>query len=287
VRIHGHAFSASISVIIIVILWAPLAMTALNAVNANELLTGWDGATLQWFREALENPDARSGLAATLLIAVVTSVLSVGVAVTGALWWRRASARGRRLFDFLTYLRIIMPEVVFAVALFLLFTKVGVPLGTVAVILGHTVWSSAYATLVVQSRVIGLDPSLEDAAADLGAAPVGIFWRVTVPNLLPAIAAAALLTFTFSFDNLVTSFFMSGTETSTLPVVVLSMIRFRISPEVNAIGIAVMATTVTTMSILFILLSRGIVFGRRSALPGPIAVEQPTASGASTAKRDS
>ncbi len=238
-RLRRHLVSGIIAIVVVSFLWAPLLMTALNALNRDELATRWGGATLRWFRQALANPDAR----------------------------------GRRVFDVLTYMRIIMPEVVFAVALFLLFTKIGVPLGALAVIAGHTVWNSAYATLIVQSRVITLDPILEDAAADLGATPVRAFWRVTLPILLPAVAAAALLAFTFSFDDLVTSFYMSGTRIETLPVVLLSMIRFRLSPQINAIGIAVMATTVVSVSLLYFLLSRNAQRGRSGALPAPISFE--------------
>ena len=278
-KLRSHLVSGIMAILVLSFLWAPLLMTAVNALNKDELVTSWGGTTLRWFREALGNPDARSGLLTTLKIALGSSLASVVIAVTGAMWWRGASRRGRRMFDVLTFMRIIMPEVVFAVALFLLFTKINVPLGTPAVIVGHTVWASAYATLIVQSRVITMDPILEDAAADLGATPVGAFWRVTLPILLPAVAAAALLAFTFSFDDLVTSFYMSGTQIETLPVVLLSMIRFRTSPEINAIGIVVMATTVTSVSLLYFLLSRKSQRDRGGALPTPISfqVEAPAA----------
>jgi spermidine/putrescine transport system permease protein len=276
-KLRGHLVSGIIAIVVLSFLWAPLLMTAMNALNKDELVTRWGGATLRWFRQAIANPDARSGLATTLKIAVGSSLASVVIAVSGALWWRGASPRGRRVFDGLTLMRIIMPEVVFAVALFLLFTKIGVPLGALAVIAGHTVWNSAYATLIVQSRIIALDPILEDAAADLGATPVGAFRRVTLPILLPALAAAGLLAFTFSFDDLVTSFYMSGTRIETLPVVLLSMIRFRISPEINAIGVGVMATTVASMSLLYLLLLRGTQRGRGVTLPIPAALEVPAA----------
>jgi ABC-type spermidine/putrescine transport system permease subunit II len=283
VKLRGHLVSGVIAIVVLSFLWAPLLMTVVNAVNRDELLTSWSGVTLKWFRQALDNTDARSGLAATLKIAVASSLASAVIAVTGAMWWRGASRRGRRVFDVLTYMRIIMPEVVFAVALFLLFTKINVPLGALAVIAGHTVWNSAYATLIVQSRVITLDPILEDAAADLGATPVGAFGRVTLPILMPAVAAAGLLAFTFSFDDLVTSFYMSGTRIETLPVVLLSMIRFRISPEINAIGILVMATTITSMSTLYFLLSRNAQRGRRGAegLAAAVSLETDSTAGPS------
>jgi ABC-type spermidine/putrescine transport system permease subunit II len=266
-NVRRHLFSAVIAALALAFLWVPLLMTVINAVNKDDTLTGWGGATLHWFGEAAGNTDARSGLRSTLLIAIATSVLSVAIAVTGALWWRRAGASARRAFDLLVYLRIVLPEVVFAASLFLFMSRVDFPLGTTAVVIGHTVWASAYATLILQAGVIGLDPALEDAAADLGATAVRTFRRVILPSLLPAILAAALLTFTFSFDDVVTSFYLAGSKVAPLPVVLLSMIRFRIGPEINAIGLLVMAITIATMAITLLLSSR---MARRSRAPLPI-----------------
>lgn len=267
--IRRHLFSAIVALLALAFLWVPLLMTVINAVNRDDTLTGWGGATLRWFGEAARNEDARSGLRATLVIAVATSALSVALAVTGALWWRKAGPRARRAFDLLVYLRILLPEVVFAAALFIFMSRWEFPLGTVAVVIGQTVWASAYATLILQAGVVGLDPVLEDAAADLGATPLRTFRRVILPSLLPAILAASLLTFTFSFDDVVTSFYLAGSQVAPLPVVLLSMIRFRISPEINAIGLLVMAITITTMATVLLLSSR---MGRRSRARLPIAI---------------
>src|SRR4029077_6786740 len=134
--------------------------------------------------------------------------------------------------------------VVFATALFFLFLKVHFSLGLTAIVIGHTVWNSAYAAIIVQARMAGLDPALEEAAADLGATPWRAFRRVTLAALMPAIIAAGLLAFTFSLDDVVTSYFLQGTSQSPLPIVLLGMIRFRITPEINAVGVFVMLLTV-------------------------------------------
>lgn len=261
-NVRRHPFSAVVALAVILFLWAPLVIVALNSVNNDVILATWKGATTRWYHQAFGNENVRAGLRQTLTVAAATTVLSLVLAVTAALWWRRASPRARRLFDGLTYLRIMLPEVVFAVALFLLFSRLKFPLGTTAVVIGHTVWNSAYATLIVQARVSTLDPALEDAAADLGANPWRTFRRVTVPGLLPAIVAAGLLAFTFSFDDVVTSYLLTGAGTSTLPVVLLSMIRFRITPEINAIGMMVMLTTASLLASAY-LLTGGVRRGMR------------------------
>jgi ABC-type spermidine/putrescine transport system permease subunit II len=268
VTIRRHWFSAVVSLCVIVFLWAPLVLVAINSINSDVLLVSWKGFTTHWYNQAYHNPDVRSGLRQTMTIALASTAFSLVLAVTGALWWRRASARSRRMFDGLTYLRIMLPEVVFAVALFLLFSKIKFPLGTVAVVIGHVVWNSAYATLIIQARVSTLDPALEDAAADLGANPWRVFRRVTFPGLLPGIVAAGLLAFTFSFDDVVTSYFLTGSGTAPLPVVILSMIRFRITPEINAIGMLVMMFTVSMFAIGFVSVTR-LGRGARRALALP------------------
>lgn len=268
-NIKAHRFSATLSFLALGFLWVPLVMVAVNSLNADVLLARWAGLTFRWYQEALVSEDVRGGLRSTLVIAAGSTALSLLLAVTGGLWWRRASSRGRIVFDLLTYVRIVLPEVVLAVALFLLFTRVSFPLGIAAVVIGQTVWNSAYATLIVQARLVALDPLLEDAAADLGANSWGVFGRVTMPGLLPGVVAAGLLAFTFSFDDIVTSYFLAGSNISSpLPVVILSKIRQRVTPEINAIGILVMAFTVTTMAIATLVILRSVRAGRRSAFLG-------------------
>jgi ABC-type spermidine/putrescine transport system permease subunit II len=266
--VRRHWFTGLVSLCVIVFLWAPLVIVAINSVNSDTLLVSWKGFTTHWYNQAYHNPDVRSGVKQTMVIALSSTAISLVLAVTGALWWRRAAARARRMFDLLTYLRIMLPEVVFAVALFLLFSKIKFPLGTTAVVIGHVVWNSAYATLILQARTATLDPALEDAAADLGANPWRVFRRVTFPGLLPGIIAAGLLAFTFSFDDVVTSYFLTGAGTAPLPVVILSMIRFRITPEINAIGMLVMLFTVTMFTTGFLAVTR-LGRGARRALAIP------------------
>lgn len=254
--LRRHPVAVAASAFVLLVLWTPLVIVAINAVNKNELLVAWDGATARWFHLAFDDPEVREGLRLTLLVGALSTAISVPLAVTGALWWRGASRTGRRLYELLIYVNVILPEVVFASALFLLLVQVGVPLGLPAIVVGHSVWNTAYAFLIIQARLAALDPSLEEAAADLGANQRGVFWRVTVPALIPGIVVAALIAFTFSFDDVITTFFLAGATGNTLPVVLFGMIRFRVSPEVNAIGVMVMVFTAGVATAGYLLLAR-------------------------------
>jgi spermidine/putrescine transport system permease protein len=262
VNIRRHPFSALLSALVIAFLWLPLVVVAVNSLNSNSLLTGWGGPTGHWYSLAFSDPNVRAGLERTLIIAVLSSLLSLAVALSGALWWRGASRRARALYDGLVYARIVVPEVVFASALFFLFLKLHFALGLLAIVVGHAVLNSAYCTLIIQARMIGLDPALEEAAADLGATPWRTFKRVTLITLMPAIIAGWLLAFTFSLDDVVTSYFLQGTSQSPLPIVILGMIRFRITPEINAVGVVVMLLTVALMSLAVSAFATAGRFGR-------------------------
>ena len=269
-NIRRHTFVAVVSVLALLFLWAPLAMVAVNASNRNELLTSWDGATTRWFHEAVRDPQIRDALRQTLVIALLCTAVSLPLAVTAVLWWRGASPRRRRWFDALVYLNVILPEVVFASAIFLLFVRLHVGTGLVAVVIGHSVWNTAFAILILQARLSALDPALEEVAADLGAGSWQVFRRVTLPGLLPGMLVAALIVFTFSFDDVVTSFFLAGSQVNTLPLVLFGLIRFHVTPEINAIGVLVMSFTASAVLVGYVVLTR-VNRARRGGLPTGIA----------------
>jgi ABC-type spermidine/putrescine transport system permease subunit II len=237
-----------VTVAVLACLYAPIVIVILNAFNANHTLTGWGGLTDRWFHEAFTDPAVWSALWTSVRVALVSTAVSLAIAIPAGLWTRRAGPRARALLEASTYMRIVLPEVVAAVGLFLLFRRLDVPLGMWTIVAGHVVFNSAYATIIIQARVATLTTTLEEAADDLGATPWRAFRRVTLPLLRPAIVVAALLIFTFSFDDVVTSAFLSGDDV-TLPVLIFGLMRFHVTPEVNAIGAGVMVITLVTFTL--------------------------------------
>jgi ABC-type spermidine/putrescine transport system permease subunit II len=251
--IRKHPIIWVIGVLGIVFLWLPIAVVVVNGFNGDASMVRWGGATLGWFRRAASDGQVQAGLITSLELGLATAVLSIVVALTGVLWWRKASPRGRRVFDAFVYSRLVLPEVVLATALFLVFTRIGFQLNMLTAVLGHTVWASAFATVIIEARARMLSQELEEAAADLGAAPLGVLVRVTLPGLAPAILAAGILAFSLSFDDVVTTFFLSGSRMTTLPLLILGFIRFRVTPEVNAIGALVTSSMIaSTLLVLWL-----------------------------------
>jgi ABC-type spermidine/putrescine transport system permease subunit II len=230
-----------------VALYAPLVLVVINAFNKNVLLTSWAGFTWEWVKQAIDSGRVRSDFVTSAEVAIASSVLALAIAVPAGLWARTASPRGRQLLDATTYMRIVLPEIVSALGLLILFSRLHIALGIVTVVIGHVVFNSAYAIVIVQARLATMTTVLEDVAADLGARPWRVFQRVTFPFLLPALVVAWLLAFAFSFDDVITSSFLAGSGTETLPMLIFGLARFRVDPEVNAIGVGLMVITLACL----------------------------------------
>ncbi len=240
--------SVIFTALVMICLYAPIVLVLVYSVNKDSALLRWEGFTWKWYSQAFHDPDVRHAFWISVQVALLSTAISLAIAITAGLWWRRASKRHRRVFDALTFSRIVLPEVVFALGLFILFKKLGIAFGVGAVVLGHVVFNSAYATIIIQARLATMSGALEEAAADLGASPWRVFRRVTLPLLMPAVIVAGLLTITFSFDDVIASQFLGGTSAQTLPVLVLGKIRLHLTPEVNAIGAGLMVITLVSFT---------------------------------------
>jgi putrescine transport system permease protein len=230
----------------LVFLYVPIISMIVFSFNNSRLVTVWDGAhspTLKWYGVLAHNEQILA--AAWLSIRIALAAASVAVVLgtlAGVALARFGAYRGRLLLAGMVTAPIVMPEVITGLSLLLLFVAlgqlIGWPQGTgaVTIALAHITFCMAYVTVVVQSRLAGFDESLEEAAMDLGARPLKVFLRVTLPLILPAIASGWLLAFTLSWDDLVITQFVAGPGSSTLPMVVFSKVRFGVTPDVNALA---------------------------------------------------
>jgi spermidine/putrescine transport system permease protein len=217
-------------------LHVPLLILAVFSFNASKFSV-WRGFTWQWYREVFANENLMEATMNSLIIGAVSTVVAtaIGTLAGYAIWKRRS-----RLLTNSLYLSLLTPEIVTGVSLLAFFQWIfrflRVPLGMHTVILAHISFCLAYVVIVIVARLQTFDPALEEAALDLGANEWESFWHITVPNLLPGIAAAALLCFTVSFDDYVITSLVAGIDSETLPMVVYSMARKGVSPMVNALS---------------------------------------------------
>lgn len=224
-------------------LYVPIAILIVYSFNDSRLVTVWSHASLRWYEALLENEQLLDAAWLSLRVAAVSATLSVALGTAAAFALQRLrpffAARG---YEALVMLPLIVPEVLIGLSLLLLFVVLGNAIGwpaergALTITLAHASFGTAYATVVIRARLSQLDRSLDEAAAILGATPWRTFRRVTLPLLMPAIAAGWLLAFTLSLDDVVVASFVTGPGASTLPIVVFSSVRLGVSPQINALA---------------------------------------------------
>ncbi|MGE0452763.1 MAG: extracellular solute-binding protein [Vicinamibacteria bacterium] len=234
---------ALLSGAVLAFLYAPIAVLVAFSFNSGRLASSWQGFTLDWYARLLSNPQVLGALRNSLIVAALTTLLATAVATAAALALARRRVPGKAALGALVTLPIVVPEIVIASALLLLFSGAGLRLGFASVILAHLSFSVSYAVIVVRARFAGLDLSLEEAAMDLGAGPWRSFWHVTLPGIAPGVLAAALLVFALSIDDYVITSFVAGVGSTTLPVQIYSMLKSGLSPEINAVCSVLLAAT--------------------------------------------
>jgi spermidine/putrescine transport system permease protein/putrescine transport system permease protein len=224
-------------------LFVPILVVIVYSFNSSRSLQVFGGLSFRWYRAFWDDPDVKNSLVASFEVAAVTMVVATILGTLLAFGLVRARGRLGSSANILMLLPLITPEIVTAVGLLLLFGKTGTQLSLKTIILGHITFSISYVTVIVRARLSLLNREVEEAAMDLGATELGALRLVTLPALYPAIAASALLVFVLSFDDFVTSVFVSGSGTSPLPVRIYSLLRVGVSPEINAVGTTMIAIT--------------------------------------------
>ena len=216
-------------------LYGPMLLVVVYSFNGSRLVTVWGGFSTRWYGALLSDAPLKEAAWISLRVALLSASAATVLGTLGAVALaRHGRFRGRTLFTALVYAPMVMPDVIGGLSLLLLFVAVGLPRGIWTIVLAHTTLTLSFATVVVQARLARLDPALEEAAVDLGATPLRAFLGVTLPLVGPAIAAAFLLAFTLSLDDLVVASFVSGPGATTLPMRIYSQVRLGVTPEINA-----------------------------------------------------
>ncbi len=237
-------------------MYAPLLVLIVFSLTPTEYGVSGEGFTLKWYRAVFDNKNIQDALKVSLIIAIPTVLISTAIGTITAFTLYRYRFLGRALYQGALYIPLVMPDLVIGISLLLFYTSIKLDLGILTILLAHISFSIPLTTLVIIARMQRIDRTLEDAAMDLGADEWTTMWKVTLPLLMPGILAAALLTFPWSFNDFVITFFVSGVGSSTLPLRVFSMIRLGVSPMVNALG-----TLIVVVPLIIVII--GTYFDRR------------------------
>lgn len=242
-----------IAMLALAFLYLPIVTLVVLSFNASDITTIWSGFSLKWYAVALGNDDMLRAVRNSVVVASVATLLATMAATAAVLGVFRASARVKAAVEGLLGLPLLVPEIVTAVALLMLFVLSGIPLGLNSVILAHTVFCIPFAYYPIRSRMAGLDPAQAEAASDLYASRWKRFWRIELPLLGPGIFAGALLAFISSLGDFVITYFVAGPGATTLPVYIYGMIRIGITPEVNALSALLLGASIAMIALAFAL----------------------------------
>jgi ABC-type spermidine/putrescine transport system permease subunit II len=244
------------SALVYAFLFFPIVVVVIYAFNSGTNVAEFAGFSLRPFSRALEDDTITSAIGRSLRIALASTIIATVFGTALALTLARVSRRVRNPIDVLVFLTLVVPELVIAVSSLIFFVNVGFELGLVTMFLAHTVFNASLVMLIVRARFVSMGSSLEEASMDLGASAIATFRQVTLPRLAPAIVAGAMLSFTFSFDDVVISNFTAGAGNDTWPLRILAGIRFGLNPDLNAAATMMLGVTLIGLGAAALILRR-------------------------------
>jgi len=238
-----RAFFGGWTIAVFAFLYVPIVLLVVYSFNDSRLNLYWAGFTTKWYGLLFGNEVLLRAFQNSIIVATTSTMLAVVIGTSAAWLLYRYRFPAQQTLGLLIFIPMVMPEVLMGVSLLVLFVSLGIPLGYTTLIIAHTTFCFPFVLVGVQARLQGIDPSLEEAAMDLGATPLKAFWLVIVPYLMPAIVAGALMSFTLSFDEYIVTIFTSGADSQTLPLKVYGMVRVGLNPQLNALSTLFIAAT--------------------------------------------
>ena len=229
-------FCGSWTTLVFAFLYLPIFLLVLFSFNQSKSGFVWEGFTLEWYDALFHNRVLLQAFGNSLLIGTISTAFATFLGTLGAWLLYRYNFPAHRLMETFIFVPMIMPEILMGVSLLVLFVLFSLPLGYFSVIIAHVTFTFPFVLIGMQARLEGMDPSLEEAALDLGATPTQAFFKVILPYLVPAIASGALLAFSLSLDDYIVTVFVTGAESQTLPLKVYGMVRVGLNPQLNALS---------------------------------------------------
>ncbi len=233
-----------IAAAIYIFLYAPIVVLILYSFDKSRLAVSWTGFTLDWYAALFHDEALSSALSNSLIVATIAVAAAAMMGTLAAVGLTRGHFKAEGFFRGLLMLPIIVPEIAMAVSALTLFVAMGLTLSLSTIIVSHIIFCTAYVALVVMGNLQGIDPRLAEAAQDLGAPPHMVFFRVTMPLIMPGILSGCLLAFVLSLDDFVITQFTAGVGSTTLPLRIYSLVKFGVSPEINALSTLMIIVTI-------------------------------------------
>lgn len=247
--------------IITVITYIPILLTVIYSFNESKISSIWEGFSFKWYIELFQDRDLKEALVNSLILAFLSCTCAVVIGTTGALGMHRRKNKLNEAIAYVSMIPIMIPEIILGMVFLSVFSLMGLPFGMLTLVIAHTTFCVPYVYSMVKARLVGMDKSLEEAALDLGASQLRVFFDITLPMILPAILSGVMLAFAMSFDDVVISIFVTGPKVNTLPVKIYTKLKTGVTPEINALATIMLGITI-------LLLGGAAIVGRRKRNEG-------------------
>lgn len=243
-----HKFAIFYVVILTILTYVPLLLTVIYSFNESKLTTMWSGFSWKWYQQLFRDKDMWEALVNSLVLAGLSCFCAVIIGTTGALGMHGKRSKLNDAVGNLSLLPIMIPEIILGMVFLALFSFLDLPFGMLTLVIAHTAFCVPYVFSMVKARLVGMEKALGEAALDLGATPVRVFFDITLPLIMPAILSGVMLSFAMSFDDVVISIFVTGPKVNTLPIKIYTKIKTGVTPEINALATIMLMITVLLLS---------------------------------------
>ncbi len=246
--------------IVLLFIYLPILFVVVYSFHESKSTAVWSGFTLQWYQNLAADDDLLEALGNSLLLGLLSCLSSAVIGTLGAVGLARSRLRSKGLITYVARLPMMIPEIILGMVFMAFFSLLHLPFGMLTLVIAHTAFCIPYILMMVQTRLAGLDPSLEEAARDLGAGSMRTFRDILLPLLMPGVLSGALLAFAMSLDDVVISIFVTGPRVSTLPIKIYTQMKFGVTPEINALCTLMLVITLLVVLLYWIITK---VIGRR------------------------
>ena len=236
-------------ILVLLVTYLPIVMVVIFSFNESKLTASWTGFSLKWYEELLKDKAIKEALWNSIVLGVVSCAFSAVIGTLGAIGMARVNYKSKGMIEYLSTVPIMVPEIILGMVFLAFFSLLNLPFGMVTLVIAHTTFCIPYIFMMVKSRLVGIDKSLEEAARDLGASPARTFWDITLPLIMPAVASGCILAFAVSFDDVVISIFVNSPKVNTLPIKVYTQLKTGVTPEINALCTIILAVVVLVLLI--------------------------------------
>lgn len=252
-----NRFGFTYVALITVLTYIPILVTVVYSFNASKITSVWDGFSLKWYETLFQNRDMAEALKNSIVLGGLSSFLAVLIGTSAALGMRVRKSKLDGVVSYISMLPIMIPEIILGMVFLAAFSFMNLPFGMMTLVIAHTAFCIPYVFTTVRARLVGMDSSVEEAALDLGASKLQVFWDITLPAITPAILSGALLSFVMSFDDVVISIFVTGARVNTLPVKIYTSMKTGVTPEINALATVMLFVAIIVLGLGKLIANRG------------------------------